>query len=197
MLQIIKAPNPVLSQKAKRIVKVDKAVSRLIAEMIEAMEAASDPIGVGLAAPQVGKSLQLFIAKPSKKSKILVFINPKIVKKEKKLSKTTRLQTPKRSDGGQESASGGEEHKKLEGCLSLLNIWGGVERFDSIWVSYLDGAGKKHNRRFNGFLATILQHEIDHLDGILFPKRVLEQKGTLYKSEKDEKGEDIFEEIKI
>ncbi len=180
MLEIIKAPNTVLSQKAKRIVKVDKAVVRLIAEMTEAMEAATDPIGVGLAAPQVGKSLRLFIAKPSKKSKVLVFINPKVTKKTKK-----------------EKSSKKDEHKKLEGCLSLLNIWGEVERFDIIWVSYLDEAGKKHNRKFDGFLATILQHEIDHLDGILFPKRVLEQKGTLYKSEKDEKGEDVFEEIKI
>ncbi len=212
MLEIVKAPNPILSQKAKQIVKVDKAVTKLIAEMIKSMESVSDPIGVGLAAPQVGKSLRLFIAKPSQKSKILVFINPKIVKKEKKLneaesdsakekpasgglSKATRL--PKPGTGGQESASGGKEHKKLEGCLSLLNIWGSVERFDSVWISYQDETGKKHNRRFDGFLATILQHEIDHLDGILFPKRVLEQKGTLYKSEKDEKGEDIFEEIKL
>ena len=73
MLQIIKAPNPVLSQKAKRIAKIDKAVLRLIAQMQEALEASVDPIGVGLAAPQVGKSLQLFIAKPTPKSKILVF----------------------------------------------------------------------------------------------------------------------------
>jgi len=180
MLQIVLAPNPVLSQKAKRIVKVDKAISKLIAEMINSMESATDPVGVGLAAPQVGKSLQLFIAKPTQKSKISVFINPKIVKKIKK------EKNPKK-----------ENHKKLEGCLSLLNIWGEVERFDSVWISYLDETGKKHNRRFDGFLATILQHEIDHLDGILFPKRVLEQKGTLYKSEKDEKDEDIFEEIKI
>ena len=180
MLQIIKAPNPVLSQKAKPIVKVDKDVLRLIAGMTESMESATDPIGVGLAAPQVGKSLRIFIAKPNQKSKISIFINPKIVKRIKKEKE------PKK-----------EEHKKLEGCLSLLNIWGEVERFDSVWISYLDETGKKHNRRFDGFLATILQHEIDHLDGILFPKRVLEQKGTLYKSEKDEKGQDVFEELKI
>lgn len=180
MLEIVKAPNPILSQKTKLIVKVDKAVSKLIAEMIESMESVTDPIGVGLAASQVGKSLQLFIAKPSQKSKILVFINPRIVKKIKK------EKNPKK-----------EEHKKLEGCLSLLNIWGEVERFDSVWISYLDENGKKHHRKFDGFLATILQHEIDHLNGILFPKRVLEQKGTLYKSEKDEKGHDVFEEIKL
>lgn len=184
MLQIIKAPNPVLSQKAKRIVKVDKAVLKLIGQMKEAMESVIDPIGVGLAAPQVGKSLQLFIAKPSQKSKILVFINPKIVKKEKSVHSDTTQKAKK-------------EHKKLEGCLSLRDIWGEVSRFDSVWISYLDETGKKHTRRFGGFLATIIQHEIDHLNGVLFPKRVLEQKGTLYKSEKNEKGEDVFEEIKL
>jgi len=184
MLAIVKAPNPVLSQKAKRIIKVDKAVLKLVSQMQEAMESATDPVGVGLAAPQVGKNLQLFIAKPTHKSKVLVFINPRIIKKEKKAHPGT-------------SQKGEKKHKKLEGCLSLKDIWGEVERFDSIWVSYLDETGKKHHRKFNGFLSTILQHEIDHLDGILFPKRVLEQKGMLYKSEKDEKGEDIFEEIKI
>ena len=189
MLAIVKAPNPVLSQKAKRIVKVDKAVLKLIGQMKESMESATDPIGVGLAAPQVGKNLQLFIAKPSQKSKVLVFINPKIVKKED-VAGAKRVRT--KSAKGRLSSG-----RKLEGCLSLLNIWGSVERFDSVWISYLDETGKKHNRRFDGFLATILQHEIDHLNGTLFPKRVLEQKGTLYKSEKDEKGEDVFEEIKI
>ncbi len=180
MLEIVKAPNPVLSQKAKKIAKVDKAVIKLITDMEEALLAATDPIGVGLAAPQVGKSLQLFIAKPTKKSTLMVFINPQITKR------ATKERTIKK-----------EEHKKLEGCLSLVNIWGEVERFDSIWVSYVDETGKKHGRRFDGFISTIIQHEIDHLNGILFPRRVLEQKGTLYKSEKSEKGEDVFEEIKI
>lgn len=184
MLEIVKAPNPVLSQKTRQIAKIDKTVLKLIADMKEALESAKDPIGVGLAAPQVGKSLQLFIAKPTAKSKILVFINPRILKKEKKISEA-------------KSASGGENRKELEGCLSLLNIWGEVERFNSIWVSYLDETGRKHHRKFDGFLATIIQHEIDHLNGILFPKRVLEQKGTLYKSEKDEKGNEVFEEIRL
>lgn len=53
------------------------------------------------------------------------------------------------------------------------------------------------NKNFSGFSAIIIQHEMDHLDGILFPKRVLEQKGILYKSHKNEKNEDIFEELEI
>lgn len=186
MLDIVKAPNPVLSQKAKKIAKTDKAVLKLISEMEEALLAATDPIGVGLAAPQVGKSLQLFIAKPTQKSKILVFINPHIEKFEDKVDVKSKSAKGRSSSG-----------RKLEGCLSLKDIWGEVARFDSVWLSYFDETGRNHHRRFDGFLATIIQHEIDHLDGILFPKRVLEQKGTLYKSEKDEKGQDVFEEIKI
>ena len=180
MLDIVKAPNPVLSAKAKKIAKVDKAVLKLISAMEESLLAATDPVGVGLAAPQVGKSLQLFIAKPTAKSKVLVFINPVILEKSNQKTFTKK-----------------EDHKKLEGCLSLLNIWGEVRRFDNITLSFLDEKGRHHQRKYSGFLSIIIQHEIDHLEGILFPKRVLEQKGTLYKSEKDEKGEDVFEEIKI
>lgn len=180
MLDIVKAPNPVLSAKAKKIAKVDKAVLKLISAMEESLLAATDPVGVGLAAPQVGKSLQLFIVKPTAKSKVLVFINPVILEKS-----------------NQKAFSKKEDHKKLEGCLSLLNIWGEVRRFDNITLSFLDEKGRHHQKKYSGFLSIIIQHEIDHLEGILFPKRVLEQKGKLYKSEKDEKGEDVFEEIKI
>ena len=87
MLKIVQAPNGVLSQKAKKIAKVDKETLKLISEMEEALLSAKDPIGVGLAAPQVGKSLQLFVAKPTKKSKLMVFINPHIEKFESKENK--------------------------------------------------------------------------------------------------------------
>lgn len=180
MLVILNAPNPVLSAKAKPVTKIDKGVIKLIELMKESLEAAIDPIGVGLAAPQIGKSLQIFIAKPTLKSKIFVFINPKIIKKIP-LGK-----------GEKE-----KEAKKLEGCLSLQNVWGEVKRHNEILVSYLDETGKLHKRKYKGFMATIFQHEIDHLNGVLFPKRVLEQKGTLYKSEKNKKGEDEFIELKI
>lgn len=180
MLKIVTAPNPVLSTKAKTIAKVDQAVLKLIEQMEESLNAASDPIGVGLAAPQVDKSLAIFIAKPSEKAKIQAFINPKIVKIE---------------DGKVGKAKG--KTKKLEGCLSLKDIWGEVERAKAIELDYLDIEGKPHHKKFTGFIATIIQHEVDHLNGILFPKRVLEQKGTLYESKKNSKGEDIFEELTI
>ncbi len=180
MLQILNAPTEVLSKKAVSIKSVDNSLLSLIDKMAKALEAATDPVGVGLAAPQVGKSIALFIIKPKVNSKIYVFINPKIID-QKPLLKTKK----------------GMKHKKLEGCLSLKDVWGEVERSEEITLQYLDRAGMKHKKTFTGFLATIIQHEMDHLEGVLFPRRVLEQKGKLYKSEKDEKGQDVFEEIKI
>jgi len=180
MLRIVTAPNPALSIKAKPVTKVDSTILQLIKQMEEALDAATDPIGVGLAAPQVNKSLAIFVIKPSPKAKLQAFINPKITKIEKQTVGKTKGKT-----------------KKLEGCLSLVNIWGEVERARAVWLDYLDIEGKPHHKKFNGFIATIIQHEVDHLNGILFPKRVLEQKGTLYESKKNEKGEDIFEELTI
>lgn len=198
MLEIVSAPNPVLSQKAKPIAKIDKGILSLIEEMKKSLESAADPVGVGLAAPQVGRALKIFIAKPSLKAKPSVFINPRIISQKKKLSKAASNPVPDGtgSNAG-EPESAGRRTRKLEGCLSLPNIWGEVLRYNEANVEFEDETGKKHNKKFKGFLATIIQHEIDHLNGILFTKRVLEQNGTLYKSEKDEKGQDVFEEIKI
>lgn len=196
MLKIVNAPNPVLSQSAKpvavwhlakRISKVDKSVLKLIKDMEQTLLSAKDPVGVGLAAPQVGKSLQIFIAKPTPKSPILVFINPKIVSSIKKVPIfNTKYKI---------------HNTKLEGCLSLPNIWGEVKRNPEIKLQYQLIANNSElitkTHTFSGFMSTIIQHETDHLNGILFPKRVLEQKGTLYKSHKNKKGKDEFEEIEI
>lgn len=187
MLEIVNAPSPVLSQVAKPVGKIDRPIVTLIDEMKLALISAVDPIGVGLAAPQVGKSIRLFITKPNPKSKSFsVFINPQIIEiaPEKKLSKA-------------KSPKSGKKTKKLEGCLSLKNIWGEVKRAQEVKLSYTDEKGKNHIKNFKGFMTTIILHELDHLNGVLFPKRVLEQKGTLYKSEKDENDEDVFEEMKI
>lgn len=185
MLKIIQAPHPVLSKKAKPIEKIDAAIKRLIDEMTKTLENAKDPEGVGLAAPQVGKSLRLFIVKESKSAPLRVFINPEV--KVLNSPKTIKSkQTEKKS-----------KEVKLEGCLSLRDIWGVVKRHNKIEVSYLDEKGEKHTEIFNSFLATIIQHEQDHLEGILFPQRVLEQNGILYKSEINKKGEMEFHEISI
>ncbi len=186
MSKIITAPNPVLSQIAKPFVFGKDNLSSLLKEMEGLLISANDPKGVGLAAPQIGKSTAIFIAKPTEKSEISVFINPQIVENEQASQKLS----------GAKSASGGRV-RKLEGCLSLPKIWGEVLRSPSVTLSYYDQKGKQKTKKFTGFMATIAQHEADHLNGILFPKRVLEQKGQLYKSYKNEKNEDEFEELTI
>lgn len=205
MLKIVIAPNPILSQSAKPctvrygakpVARVDSAILNLIEEMKKALMSAKDPEGVGLAAPQVGRSLCIFITKPSPKSDIQVFINPSIAQKHAEQNAETRGSNIQRSSASG-SAKFRDSHTKLEGCLSLPNIWGEVIREPQTTISYLDEKGNTHTRKFKGLFATIIQHEIDHLNGILFPKRVLEQKGILYKSRKDEKNEDVFEEIEI
>ncbi|GEM_PF-159305 len=214
MLPIVKAPNEVLSALAKPVSTINKDVLSFVEEMKQTLAATSDPEGVGLAAPQVGKSLQIFIAKPTVKSPFLVFINPKIIavsdemqelKRPRRVADVRGLPTPLRQGFARQSSTGGKETSegtrpkrgKLEGCLSLVNIWGTVKRHAKLTLFYLDQEGKAHTKEFSNFLATIIQHEVDHLEGILFPKRVLEQQGKLYRSHKNEKGEDEFEEIEI
>lgn len=195
MLKIVGAPNPVLSKTAKEVKKIDKSILKLLEEMTQILLSAKDPVGVGLAAPQIGRSLQIFVTKPTSKSEIQVFINPTVTQIDADTNADKRRYKNQR---GSASASAKiSNSKKLEGCLSLPNIWGEVKREPEITVSYLDERGKTHTRNVKSLLSTIIQHEIDHLNGILFPKRVLEQKGKLYKSHKDEKGEDVFEEIEL
>lgn len=185
MLKIVQAPNNVLTQKAKPVEKVDKAIKKLLAEMTATLESARDPEGVGLAAPQIGRSLQIFIVKQSPRSPLMTFINPLIEE---------FFDNPQEQKNKEDKKERGVQ---LEGCLSLHNVWGVVTRRHGVVVSYLDEDGKKHKKSFDGFLATIIQHETDHLNGILFPKRVLEQNGQLYHSVKNSKGEIEFEEIEV
>ncbi len=183
MAEIVNAPSKVLSQKAQEVKKVDSKILKIIEEMKQALLSVTDIIGVGLAAPQIGVSLRIFIMKPSEKSQIQTIINPKILQTWENTSKDKKKKK--------------EKNFKLEGCLSLKDIWGTVERSQKVKISYLDEHGLEHVKTFAGFVATIVQHEIDHLEGILFPKKVLEQKGTLYKSHKNKKGEDVFDELDI
>lgn len=179
-MQIVKAPSSVLSTPSKPIEKIDKTIHALIKEMKVTLLTASDPEGVGLAAPQVGKDIQLFLVKPFKESPISVFINAKVMLLGKKINRKTK-----------------EGKAKLEGCLSVDDIWGTVKRATKVHVTYLDEHGKEHDEDFSGWPATIIQHEQDHLDGILFPRRVLEQKGKLYRLKRDEKGEEYFDPLEL
>lgn len=187
ILDVVLAPNEVLSSKAKKIETIDNSIKQLIEDMKETLVAQTDPEGIGLAAPQVGKSVQLFTVKPEKDSPFDIYINPQLelLPGEKEIVKR-----PKKSKQA-------KKRKPLEGCLSLKVIWGEVLRAKKVKVSWMDEQGTSHKKVFSGFYATILQHEYDHLQGILFPLRVLEQKGQLYKSHKDETGKDVFDPVEI
>lgn len=194
MLKIIQAPNSVLSAPAKKITNIDKSVKSLIRSMEETLVNARDPEGVGLAAPQIGKSLQLFLVKQTPRSPTLVFINP-VIEEFIDTLKPEIVQSAKTAKIKEESKI--DKNVQLEGCLSLNSIWGEVNRHPALILSYIDETGASHKKKFTGFLATIIQHEYDHLQGALFPKRVLEQQGKLYKSSLNKKGETEFEEIEL
>jgi len=194
MLKIVQAPNPVLAQKAKEVPVIDKAIKNLLKEMAVTLAHASDPEGVGLAAPQVDKSLQIFIIKQSPDSPLLTFINPKVENFFE--SEETDVHQNASATKAKKKAKI-KKNVQLEGCLSLQDIWGVVKRHYGVELSYMDETGAKHTKKFKGFLATIIQHEYDHLQGFLFTKRVVEQQNKLYNSVKNAQGEMEFEEIKL
>ncbi|RDV83451.1 peptide deformylase [Ammonifex thiophilus] len=131
----------VLREKARPVDKISPQIQKLIRDMTETMYRAQ---GVGLAAPQVGVSLRVIVVDTG--SHLYQLINPVIVARE------------------------GEE-KGREGCLSIPGVWGEVVRAASVLVRALTPEGKEVSIEADGLLARALQHEIDHLDGILFIDR--------------------------
>lgn len=159
--KIVTVKDPVLRIKSKEVINIDKKILNLARDLRETLAVQNDPIGIGLAAPQIGKNLRMFAVKP--KNDIKIIINPTVVSVSKKAKELI------------------DEHTKLmEGCLSLPNLYGPLKRPDSIKVDYLNESGDKITSLFGGFEAQIIQHEIDHLNGILFTDRLLEQKKPLY-----------------
>lgn len=191
-MHIVQAPNTVLSQVAKPVKKITPEIVRVIEDMKQTLLQTTDPKGIGLAAPQVGLSLQLFLIKEEDTAPFSVFINPHVTLLE------LRSKSPaQRDELSTESKTQKKKKERLEGCLSLKDIWGSVKRAPRVKVIYTTVNNEIRTEHFRGFFATIIQHEYDHLQGILFPKRTLEQNGKLYKTHKDEKGEEVFDEIKL
>ncbi len=135
---IIGADNPVLRKKTKNVPKVTKEVKQLIKDMVETMHEAS---GVGLAAPQVGRTERICIAVVARK--VTPLINPKITSRSKEIA------------------------IDQEGCLSLPNVWLNIPRPVEITLTYIDIKGKKQERKLKDFDARVVQHEVDHLEGVL------------------------------
>ncbi|HSM70431.1 MAG TPA: peptide deformylase [Anaerolineales bacterium] len=149
---IVTLPDPVLRRKARAITKFDKDLHSLIDDMVETMREAP---GVGLAAPQIGISERLVVVEyymreededvEDAPKKVWAVINPEIVK------------------ASEEKVMG------VEGCLSIPGLVGEVERHEEVLVKALNRHGKPMKVKAKGWLARIFQHEIDHLNGVLFP----------------------------
>ena len=164
VLTICTAPDPVLRRKAKKVNSFDSSLQKLIDDMVETMGQAS---GVGLAAPQVGVSLRVAIIQEPEKE-LLVLVNPEIVKKE-----GTRV-VP-------------------EGCLSIPGYQGEVIRSEKVKVKARDRHGRELRIKGEDLLGQALEHEIDHLNGILYVDRLESEdkffKIVEHKGEGTEEGE--------
>jgi len=176
MLKIVTVPNSVLTAPTQKVKTITPKIKRLVEEMKKTLVAQKDPEGVGLAATQVGESLSIFIMRPTAKGEILVCINPeaKFVESDDIVHESKTLKAKK----GKQS--------KMEGCLSIPRIWAPLKRKGKIQLEYEDLEGVKHTTEFEGFEAIIVAHEVDHLNGILFTQRCLEQNVTMYEEDGDE-----------
>ena len=149
-LKVYEYPHPVLKQKAEKVAKVDDEIRSFLDDMLETMY---DAAGVGLAAPQVGVSKRIVVidvAHPDEgeERNPIYLVNPEIIW---------------HSD---------EESCQYEGCLSVPDQSAEVNRYKQVRVQYLDYNGKECEIMAEGLLAIALQHEIDHLDGILYIDRI-------------------------
>lgn len=180
--KIITVPDPILRQKSKPVNKIDKKIKKLARTMAEILKKGPEgkPIGVGLSAVQIGKPIRLFVAYSKKSRKYLTFINPEIIWRSKRLTSGVP-----------------ERENKFEGCLSAPGIFGLVRRSKAVKIRYLAPSGQIVIRKFDGLTGTVIQHEYDHLGGVLFTEQVLKQKGKLYKLEKDKEGKEVFVEVEL
>ena len=169
---IVTLPEPVLYRKARAVAKFDPTLQTLIDDMIDTMR---DAPGVGLAAPQVGISERLIVVEYAEqpeekegeevkevKPKLYVMINPEIVKTS------------------EETLMG------VEGCLSIPGLVGEVERFEEIQIKGLNRRGQPMKVKAKGWLARIFQHEVDHINGVVFTQRATK----VWKPETQEEEED-------
>ena len=193
MYKIVTTPNKVLLEESKEVTNFDKKLLDIISGMEETLRATVDTIGVGLAAPQVGLPLRIFQMKPTAKSKVTSYINPVI----EKVSDAEEVPHFSNKENIEKKKPESSKNKLLEGCLSIPDIWGNVTRKKIVTLRWQDETGNTYMKEFSGFPAIIIQHEMDHLNGILFTKRVMEQNEKLFKSHKNSEGEDEFEQIKI
>lgn len=156
---VILVPDQVLHEQAKPVTKVDKRIKNIIKDLKDTLIAQRDPIGVGLSGNQINQLLRMFVIRPEEDGEITVMINPETI----------------------DTIEGSDTRKPtLEGCLSIPQTWGYVLRPEKVKFRYIDETEKERTLWLEGFGSIVAQHELDHLDGILFTQRVVEQGRQLY-----------------
>lgn len=170
--KILRSGDPKLREISKPVAKIDSKILELVRDLKETLAIQKDPEGVGLAAPQIGKSLRVFVFSYNGVERVI--INPEIIKQSVSKSKKE------------------SKNEILEGCLSLPNYYGPLKRDQKLKIKYQTLEMVNKTESFSGFNAQIILHEIDHLNGVLFLDRLLEQKQPLYKLEADK-----WEEVDI
>jgi peptide deformylase len=153
---ILHYPEPLLKQKSVAVTEYNDELRQLAADMAETMY---DAPGVGLAAPQVGELKRLIVIDCSaseEPSDLIVAVNPEII------------------------ASEGDSLEE-EGCLSVPGFWANVKRASRVTLRYQDVEGGTHERTAEGLLGICIQHELDHLEGILFVDRLSPLKRSLFR----------------
>lgn len=174
-MKVILTPHPTLRKKTPVITNWTNKLQQQAGEMVDILRHTSDPNGVGLAAPQVNLSQRFFIllldGTPT------IYINPTITKSSSKML----------SDKYKEP-----EKRFLEGCLSIPKLWGFVDRPFTVTLKYqipkkVDGQWQlvSHTQKYSDQYSSYVQHERDHLDGILFTDHILKQQGTIFKETPD------------
>lgn len=169
ILPILAYGDPVLRKKAEHIQKDYPNLKELVANMFETMYKAS---GVGLAAPQVGVPIRLFVidATPFADDEELSPEEQKVLEGFKKVFINAKMED-----------ESGKSWLFNEGCLSIPDIREDVSRKDTIKITYLDENFKSHTEQYDGLLARVIQHEYDHLEGILFTDKLSSLKKRLLK----------------
>lgn len=159
--EIVQMGHPVLRQRAKKIHRVDASIHRLVDDLVDTVHAAN---GAGLAAPQIGVPLRAIVINVD--DSLQIVLNPEIVKES-------------------EAVEEGEE-----GCLSIRGWYGPVKRKERVTIRGLSLTGKPMKLKAEGWEARAFQHEIDHLDGILFIDR-MEDRSLLHKVTDDEEKQEL------
>lgn len=186
--KISTTPNPILRNISQPIKEIDQKTRHIIRDVEETLTGGDHPRGVGLSAVQIGKPIRMFcIYLPQsgdpddEKSKLILstFLNPEIIK----VSKDKTLY--KLSNGSHQPPATSPQKPVLEGCLSIPGIWGPVWRQEWITLKWQMVNGKWQMVKFAEFPARVIQHELDHLNGILFTDHSLRDKLPIYESRND------------